>query len=195
MRNNTNDVRPTPVLTGSTPDLDEVDTKIVTALHADGRMSNTEVARRLGLVEGTVRKRIARLLRDGVIQFQAWVDPLKIGYDIYAIIEIQVHPPEIERVADRLSRFQEIAFLGIATGAFDIFAAAVFRSRTHLYDFLTKRLNQVPGIERTSTSNIIRIVKREYSLQLVTENATEADHAAAGENAGDTKARDPADAP
>jgi len=142
--------------------LDNVDTKIVNLLHSDGRMTNTEVARRLGLAEATVRKRVARLVETGVMQFQAWVDPLKVGYDIYAIIQIQVSPPHIESVAETLREFPEIAFLGVCTGDFDIFAAAVLRSNADLYDFLTKRLSQVTGINRTATSSMIRLVKREY---------------------------------
>ena len=125
-------------------------------------MTNTEVARRLGLAEATVRKRVARLVETGVMQFQAWVDPLKVGYDIYAIIQIQVSPPYIESVAETLREFPEIAFLGVCTGDFDIFAAAVLRSNADLYDFLTKRLSQVTGINRTATSSMIRLVKREY---------------------------------
>jgi Lrp/AsnC family transcriptional regulator for asnA, asnC and gidA len=147
-------------------ELDPVDAKIVNILHADGRMTNTEVARRIGCAEGTVRKRIARLLDDGVMQFQAWVDPLKVGYDIYAIIQIQVSPPHIQAVAEALGKRPEIAFLGVCTGDFDIFAAAVFRSNADLYDFLTTRLSDVPGIVRTATSSMIRLVKREYAFPI-----------------------------
>ncbi len=144
--------------------LDGIDAKIVNLLHTDGRMTNTEVARRLGVAEATVRKRVARLVETGVMQFQAWVDPLKVGYDIYAIIQIQVSPAQIEAAAETLREFPEIAFLGVLTGDFDIFAAAVFRSNADLYDFLTKRLSQVPGVNRTATSSMIRLVKREYAF-------------------------------
>lgn len=146
--------------------LDGVDAKILNLLHADGRMTNTEAARRLGLAEATVRKRVARMLENRVMQFQAWVDPLKVGYDIYAIIEIQVSPPHIEAVAERLAKFPEVAFLGVCTGAFDIFAAAVFHANADMYDFLTRRLSKVPGIIRTFTSSMIRLIKREYAFPI-----------------------------
>lgn len=144
--------------------IDETDAKIVTLLQADGRLANTEIARRLGIAEGTVRKRVGRLLREEVIQVGAWADPLRIGYQTYAIIEVQVHLPDIERVAERLASFSEVFFLGICTGNFDIFAAAIFRSSAHLYEFVTKRLSRTPGIVRTSTSNVIRVVKRNYTF-------------------------------
>ena len=67
--------------------LDGIDAKILGRLHGDGRMTHSEVARRLGLAEATVRKWVGRGPENGVIQFQAWVDPLKVGYDGYAIID------------------------------------------------------------------------------------------------------------
>lgn len=142
--------------------MDELDAKIIGLLQRDGRQPNTAIARQLGVAEATVRNRIARLVREKVLRFGAWVDPLKVGYQTYAIIEIQVNPPEIERAGERLARFPEIFFLGISTGGFDIFAAALFRSSEHMYEFMTRRLTRVPGIQRTSTSHIIRILKREF---------------------------------
>jgi hypothetical protein len=53
--------------------------------------------------------------------------------------------------------------LGIATGGFDVVAAAVFRSNEHLYELMTKRLARIAGIQRTSTLGIVRIVKRAYA--------------------------------
>ena len=165
-------------------ELDELDAKIVSVLHADGRTTNTEVARRLGCAEATVRKRVARLLDDGVMQFQAWVDPLKVGYEVYAIIQIQVSPPSIEAVAETLGKLPEIAFLGVCTGDFDIFAAAVFRSNADLYDFLTKRLSGVPGIIRTATSSMIRLVKREYAFPIPALSSGEHERSMANDAGG-----------
>lgn len=132
-------------------------------LQADARRPNTDIARRLGVAETTVRNRIERLTRDGVVQFGAWTDPLKVGYQTYAIIQIQVAPPRLEKVADVLAGLPEVFFLGIATGGFDVVAAAVFRSNEHLYELMTKRLARIPGIQRTSTLGIVRIVKRAYA--------------------------------
>jgi len=144
--------------------MDELDTKVVTLLQSNGRMANTEIARKLGVAEATVRKRIARLVNDNVIQFGAWADPLKVGYQSYTYIELQVELSQLERVAERVAALPEIFFLGVCTGTFDIFAAAVFRSNDHLYEFLSGRLTKVPGIQRVCTSNLIRIVKREYTF-------------------------------
>ncbi len=143
--------------------VDALDARIIRLLQADGRLPNTEIARRLGVAEATVRNRIERLLHDAVIQVGAWADPLKIGYQNYAMIEIQVKPPYIVRVAERLAKMPEFYFVGICTGAFDIYAGAVVRSVEDMEELITRRLARVPGIVRTSTSSIIRLVKRDYS--------------------------------
>ena len=85
--------------------LNALDANIITLLQADGRRTNTDIARRLGVAEGTVRNRITRLLSDEVIKFGVWPNPLKIGYQTYAFIEIQVNPPDLEQVAEHLASF------------------------------------------------------------------------------------------
>jgi Lrp/AsnC family transcriptional regulator for asnA, asnC and gidA len=142
--------------------IDALDTRLITLLQADGRLPNTELARRLGVTEATVRKRISRLLRDGIVLIAAWTDPLKIGYPIYTFIQLQVEMAQIERVSDRLARLSEIFFVVVGTGEFDICAGALFRSNEHMYDFFTRHLSQIPGIQRTTTSSILRTVKRGY---------------------------------
>jgi Lrp/AsnC family transcriptional regulator, regulator for asnA, asnC and gidA len=143
------------------PYFDDLDAKLIRELQVDGRLPNTDLARRLQVAEATVRNRIQKLVRSKVIQFGAWADPLKIGYQHYAVVEIQVRLPEVDRAARRLAQLPEIFFLGICTGSYDIIAAGVFRSNEHMHEFLTKRLARVPGIQRTVTASIVRIVKRE----------------------------------
>ncbi len=147
--------------------VDDLDAKIITALQADGRQHNTAIARQLGVAEGTVRKRIERLLRDKVIQVGAWADPLKVGYQHYANIQIQVKVGDIERAAKYLATLPEIYFLGICTGEFDIFAAGLFGSNEHMHEFLTRQLAKVPGIQRTLTSSLTRIMRREHAVPVL----------------------------
>jgi Lrp/AsnC family transcriptional regulator for asnA, asnC and gidA len=146
--------------------IDEIDARIVTLLQADGRSPNTEIARRLGLAEGTVRKRVARLLREKVMQVGAWADPHKIGYQVNVILEIEADLRLLDVAARGVAGMREVFFLGTCTGHVDILAAAVFRDNDHLHEFMTKRLARVPGIRRTVTLHITQTVKRHYSFLL-----------------------------
>jgi Lrp/AsnC family transcriptional regulator for asnA, asnC and gidA len=89
--------------------IDEIDARIVTILQEDGRSPNTEIARRLGLAEGTVRKRVARLLRDKVMQVGAWADPLKIGYQVHVILEIETDLRLLDVAARRVAGMREVS--------------------------------------------------------------------------------------
>lgn len=147
--------------------IDLLDAEIVEMLRADGRRPSVEIARRLGVAEGTVRKRIDRLVRERVIQIGAWADPLKVGYHFYTNIELEVDVARIEAIADRVAKLPEIFFMGISTGRFGIFAVACFRSTDHFHEFMAQRLARVSGIRRAMTSNITRIVKREHAFPIL----------------------------
>jgi Lrp/AsnC family transcriptional regulator, regulator for asnA, asnC and gidA len=168
--------------------LNALDANIITLLQSDGRRTNTDIARQLGVAEGTVRNRITRLLADEVIKFGVWPNPLKIGYQTYAFIEIQVNPPDLEQVAEQLASFPEIAFVGICTGSFDLHVAALFYSNEHMYELITKRLNHVKGVLHTSTSTVLRIVKREFGYP-VPGASTVAGERGGGRSNGDARAR------
>ena len=151
--------------------IDEIDAKMIALLEADGRQHNTELANRLGVAEATIRNRITRLVREGIVQFGVWVNPLKIGYAIYALIEIQTSLADVERVAERRAQLPEIFFIGICTGTYDIFVSALFRSSEHMQEFMTKRVAQIKGIQRTSTTTVTQVVKRSYAPPVTSGSA------------------------
>lgn len=141
-----------------TADLDQIDLRIVALLSEDGRMQNTDVARRLGVTEGMVRKRIAALLDRGVFQFTIWANPLKIGYAHLLQFDVQAQPGTIQQFADELAKMRESVFVGICLGAFDVRAIAVARSREHMLQ-LTLQINQMRGVQRSTATSIVSIGK------------------------------------
>ena len=153
--------------------LDELDAQIIKLLQHDGRRSNADIARSLGAAEATVRKRIHRLLKNNVIQVEAWADPLMIGYQTYVIMQFRVHAAAIERAAARLAALSEVIWLAVCTGTCDIFAVALFRSSAHMYEFTTRRLASVPGVIDTGTSTFLRIVKREFRYEVLAGRDTD----------------------
>ncbi len=140
------------------------DLDIIRCLHDDARASVASIADRLRMPESTVRHRLNRLVRERTIEFVAMTNPLQLGYDIWALFDVHVEMPKVRLVAQQLAERPEINFVGITTGAFDIFAAGVFRSNEHLLEFITNRLGQMPGIVRVSTSSVLQVVKRAMSF-------------------------------
>lgn len=144
------------------PTNSELDDQIVAALRADGRMSNAELARRLGVTETTVRNHLRRLIESKRMQVVAVADPYRLGYETDTNIGLHVRPDKIAEVARRLASFPEVRYVGICTGAYDIIVAAMFRSNAELLHFLTAELASVPDIVRTETSHVLKVVKRTY---------------------------------
>lgn len=146
--------------------IDRLDAEIISLLQSDGRRPSVEMARLLKVAEGTIRKRIERLVGEEVIQISAWADPLRIGYQNYAVLMMRVDLQELDRAAEQIAELPEIFFLGTCTGAFDLFVTACFHSLQHMHEFITQRLSKVAGLQRVSTSHVMRVMKRDYSFDV-----------------------------
>lgn len=144
--------------------MDELDRKIVAILEENGRASNASVARQLGVSEGTVRRRLNRLIREGYIRVQAIPEPQRLGYETEAIIGIQADPGQLDAVAGELARMKETLWVATTTGAFDIFAWVVLMGPDQLADFLKNRVGTIPGVRRTETFVSLGVKKRTLSV-------------------------------
>ncbi|NJE26378.1 Lrp/AsnC family transcriptional regulator [Thermococcus sp. MV5] len=144
--------------------LDNIDKMILRFLQENGRMSYSEVARRTGVPESTVRLRVKRLMEEGVIRkFAALINPFKAGYTIVAFIAVDVEPSKIKRAVEELSKLPEVDVLGIATGAHDILMQVTVRDLQELENFLIEKLGKVKGIKSTETSILTSVKKWGYA--------------------------------
>jgi Lrp/AsnC family transcriptional regulator for asnA, asnC and gidA len=146
--------------------LDAIDLRIIRALQHGSRQPVAKLAKALRLPDSTVRHRIAQLTREKLIEFSVASNPLHFGYQTWTIMEIKAELPKIRDVARSLAQMPEVYFVSIMSGAYDINAAAVFRSNEELVDFITRRLSKIPGIVSTTTATVLELVKRTMSFQL-----------------------------
>jgi len=146
--------------------LGALDVDIIRCLQDDARSSFVGIAGRLGVPESTVRHRLNRLMRDGVVEFATLTNPLHMGYQVWVLIDIQTELRRTRAVAERIAAAPEVYWVGITTGSHDLHVGAVFRSNEELLDFVTGRLAKIPGIVRTSTSSILELIKRSYTIRL-----------------------------
>ena len=144
--------------------MDELDTKIIEILQKDGRASNAGIARQVGVSEGTVRRRLKRLIQDEYIRVVALPDPRKMGFESEALIGVQVEPDKVDQVADAISKLDEVNWVAITTGSFDIFVWAILPSAEDLGIFLRTKLGTIPGVRRTETFVNLAIKKRGYTV-------------------------------
>jgi Lrp/AsnC family transcriptional regulator, regulator for asnA, asnC and gidA len=140
-------------------DLDPVDRQIIAILQQDGRTSNVEIARRTGVSEATVRKRLDRLLSESVIRISAVPDAAKVGFSTVTFLTFSVELSQLDRIADQLARLPQIRSIYYTTGENDLIVEAWFPSSDDLLCFLTKHVAAISGIRRTATSHVLRNIK------------------------------------
>ena len=143
--------------------MDELDRKIIGILQLDGRASNAKIARQLGVSEGTIRRRLKRLIEDEAIQVLALPEPAKLGYTTEAIVALQVDPGKIEDVAIELAKAPEVLSVSVTTGAFDIFAWVAVPSSEKLHRFILGVLGSIPGVKRSETFVTMSVKKRTFA--------------------------------
>lgn len=146
--------------------IDETNAKIIWLLQEDGRRSNVDIARKVGVSEATVRKRLDRLLSEGIIQVVGMVAPARVGLSKETIIFLQVELARLDEVAAKVSQMPETRSLRYTTGEYDMVLEAYFASDEALLQFLTQRLASIAGIKRTATAHVLRAIKRAEEWRL-----------------------------
>jgi Lrp/AsnC family transcriptional regulator for asnA, asnC and gidA len=159
------------------PMLDPIDRKIIALLRADARRPNTDIARRVGLTEGAVRRRLERLLAEDVIRPTVHLNPSQAGL-LHAIIGIDIDLRRLDEVAARIATLPEVTYAVLSTGPRDMILMVMVRSQEHLLAFIRDKLVQVPGVRDCQTSVTLKTIKLAYD-----EQALEADEPPIGQEA------------
>jgi Lrp/AsnC family transcriptional regulator for asnA, asnC and gidA len=125
-------------------------------------MPFTEIAERIGVSEGTVRRRVHRLTESGIMQVVAVVEPQYLGWGAAAMVGVSVLGGQIDTVANHIAQFPEVSYLFMASGEFDLFVEVYCRNRETFVSFLNEKLQQVPGVRQTRTFMILKMYKLSY---------------------------------
>ena len=138
------------------PDLDPLDRQIVELLSRNGRMSNLDAARQLGVSEKTVRQRIRRLMdRDGMRIVAAFDQP---PAQSRLIMLLHAEPGQRFAVASRLAQLPDIDEVHLTTGAFELVATASFGSDGQALEFYVSQIESAPGIQSSLSAHIIETI-------------------------------------
>jgi Lrp/AsnC family transcriptional regulator, regulator for asnA, asnC and gidA len=144
------------------PSLDEVSKAIIEQLQQDGRRSYAAIGKVVGLSEAAVRQRVQRLLDAGVMQVVAVTDPLELGFARQAMIGIRVQGP-VGPVAEALSAMDEVDYVVVTAGAYDLLAEAVCESDEHLLELISDKIRSIEAITSTETFMYLKLHKQTYS--------------------------------
>lgn len=153
--------KPTRAAANGAP-LDEVSKTIIEELQQDGRMSYTALAKVVGLSEAAVRQRVQRLLDSNVMQIVAVTDPLELGFARQAMVCIRAQG-ELERIADQLAAIEQVSYVVITAGSFDLLVEVVAESDEHLLELLSQRIRTIDKVVSAETFMYLKLHKQNYS--------------------------------
>jgi len=150
------------ISTSRKKNIDRIDSAIINLLQKDGRLSNTEIAKKLGVSEATVRSRLKRLIDEEFIQIVAVSNPFKLGFEISGDLYIHVEMTKTNKIIEELKKINELWYIIMTTGDTNINAEFVVKSREDLNDLIFNKISNIDGIIRIESSIIIKYVKRRY---------------------------------
>jgi Lrp/AsnC family transcriptional regulator for asnA, asnC and gidA len=142
--------------------LDTIDLHIIQALRKDGRLPFAQIAEQLQVSPGMIRQRYNRLVEQGFLKVVAITNPLRMGFKTMAMIGIRAEGSRLLGVAERVSQLDEVIYMIICSGRFDIFAEVVCRDHQDLLRFITEKLSTIEGVRESESFIHLKIMKEIY---------------------------------
>lgn len=140
--------------------IDDVDIKIANLLVEDGRISSAEIARRVGgISERAARYRIERMIREGIVEVRGIANPLAVGFSVMANVWLEVDADQVAEVAKQLSGYPCITQIANSIGEIDLSLQIIGRDAAEIYEFVTQVVGKTPGVRKTTTSIVPRVLK------------------------------------
>ena len=141
---------------------DDVSKQIIEQLQQDGRRSYAAIGKAVGLSEAAVRQRVQRLQDAGVMQIVAVTDPMTLGFRRQAMIGIKTATATWRRWPTSWPSMDEIDYVVISAGSFDVLAEVVCEDDDQLLEILS-RVRAVPCVTSTETFVYLKLRKQTYS--------------------------------
>jgi Lrp/AsnC family transcriptional regulator, regulator for asnA, asnC and gidA len=142
--------------------LDDVSKAIIEELQQDGRRSYAAIGKVVGLSEAAVRQRVQRLIDNGVMQVVAVTDPLELGFARQAMIGIKARG-ELEPIADAIAALDEVDYVVVTAGSYDLLVEVVCESDEALLQVLSSKIRTIENIVETETFMYLQLRKQTYS--------------------------------
>ena len=109
-----------------------------------------------------IRLRYNRLVEQGFLKVVAITNPLRMGFATMAMIGIRVDGSKLLEVAEKISKLDEVIYMIVSSGRFDIFAEVVCRNHEDLLRFITEKLSTIDGVRESESFMHLKIIKEVY---------------------------------
>ncbi|MFZ5885228.1 MAG: Lrp/AsnC family transcriptional regulator [Chloroflexota bacterium] len=146
----------------TTQPLDDIDRAVIEAMRKDGRTAFSQIAEQLNVSPGMIRLRYNRLVELGYLKVVAVTNPLMMGKRTMAMIGVRTDGSKMLEVANQLSDFDEVVYVVVVSGRYDLMIEVFCRDHEDLLNFLTEKLAKVDGVRETESFMHLKIVKEIY---------------------------------
>ncbi len=152
-------------------ELDAVDRKILDMVSAEGRITVTELAARVGLSKTPCQIRLKRLEESHIITgYRANIDPVKLGLDHIAFVEVKLDDTRdaaLKAFNDRVIKLKEVEQCHMIAGGYDYLLKVRTQNMADYRGVLGEKISALPHVSQTSTFVVMEAVKEEpYSTHL-----------------------------
>ena len=148
--------------------LDDIDRLILAELQADGRMTNVELARRVGISAPPCLRRVRTLEEQGFIRgYHADVAPRELGFEVQVFAMVRLHSQserDLTAFEDRARAWPLVRECHMLNGEIDFILKCVAPDLSSFQRFLTDRLTAAPNVASVKTSLVIRGAKDEPAV-------------------------------
>lgn len=142
--------------------LDAANRAIIEELQRDGRRPYSAIAEAIGLSEAAVRQRVQRLRETGVIDIVAVTDPKQVGFSRQAMVGIKA-TGDVSMLAEKLAAIEEINYVVICTGRFDLLLEVVCVDDEHLLQLLNATIRALPAVRDAEVFVYLDLTKQSYA--------------------------------
>lgn len=150
--------------------LDSIDRKLLAELQSEGRVTNVDLASRVGLTAPPCLRRVRALEEEGVIRgYHADLDPSKLGFAItvFAMVSLRSQAEEdLKAFEDHIKALPEVRECHMLNGEIDFILKIVSYDLQSFQEFLTSHLTPAPNVASVKTSLTIRTAKQEPGVPM-----------------------------
>ena len=146
------------------PRLDDIDLRIIDELQRNGRMTNVDLARRVGISAPPCLRRVRALEQAGFIAgYHANIDPALLGFGVTVFAMVGLHSQaeaDLQAFEARVESWPEVRECHMLNGDIDFILKCVAPDLASFQDFLTQKLTPAPNVANVKTSLTIRQSKK-----------------------------------
>jgi Lrp/AsnC family transcriptional regulator, leucine-responsive regulatory protein len=151
-------------------EIDSIDNRILSILQTDGRISNQDLAERVGLSPSPCLRRVKALEARGIVQrYVALVDPSAVGQGLQAVVQVRLDRQTSDSVArfeKELLKYPQVLECYLIAGDWDYVLRVVARDLDEFREFCVNRLAKIAGVGNVKSNISMKQVKYSTALPL-----------------------------